>query len=405
VLQITVLAKNDGPLTKRISLAPDGSLRSDGSQCVMACGTARRLPIPDMSKLAAAIAGLGSHEALTLGALRADLPEQVEIVTKRHLDKLNGTDRPDIIARTGDYIDFQPGQPALALLDFDAKGMPPQVAAKLEALGDFWSALTAVRPDLASVARVTRRSTSAGLFRSDSHADLPGSNGMHVFIAVKDGGDIDRFLKTLHARCWLSGLGWLMIGAGGQLLERSIVDRVVGAPERLVFEGPPILDSRLGQDAKSRRPMAIEGVALDTLIACPSLSIVEQAKYREARANEEARLAPAIAKAKSEFITRQSRRLVDKTGMEIGRARRIVERQCSGVLLPDFILPFDDAELNGSTVADVMADPGRFRKRNPRRSARRRRVRPVQGAHHAPRGWDAVDTQLRPRADSLRVAV
>ena len=32
-----------------------------------------------------------------------------------------------------------------------------------------------------------------------------------------------------------------MLGKAGQLLERSIVDRVVWAPERLVFEGPPIL--------------------------------------------------------------------------------------------------------------------------------------------------------------------
>ena len=58
-----------------------------------------------------------------------------------------------------------------------------------------------------------------------------------LFLGVQDGADVERFLKTLHARCWLAGLGWLMVGAGGQLLERSIVDRVVGTPERLVFEG------------------------------------------------------------------------------------------------------------------------------------------------------------------------
>ena len=40
--------------------------------------------------------------------------------------------------------------------------------------------------------------------------------------------------------------GWLvwagtMVSASGALLERSIVDRMVGGPERLVFEGGPIL--------------------------------------------------------------------------------------------------------------------------------------------------------------------
>jgi hypothetical protein len=359
-LQITVIAKSDGPLTKQISLAPDGSVRSDGSLCVMASGTARRLPITDMNTLAAAIAELGSHEAFTLGALRADLPEQVEIVTKRHLDKLNGAARPDIIARTADYIVFQPGQPAVALLDFDAKGMPPQVAAKLDALGDFWSAIVLVCPDLAKVARVTRRSTSAGLFRNDTCANMPGSKGMHVFMVVKEGGDIPRFLKTLYERCWLSGLGWLTVGAGGQLLERSIVDRVVGSPERLVFEGPPILEPPLAQDAESRLPVAADGVMLDTIAACPPLSIVEGAARDEARAKEEVRLGPEVAKAKAAFIARQSRLLVERTGMDIGRARRVVERQCSGVLLPELVLPFDDPEFAGSTVADVMADPSRF---------------------------------------------
>ena len=50
-----------------------------------------------------------------------------------------------------------------------------------------------------------------------------------------------------------TGFGWYMVGAGGQLLERSIVDRMVGAPERLVFEGAPVLDPPLAQDQESRR--------------------------------------------------------------------------------------------------------------------------------------------------------
>ena len=38
----------------------------------------------------------------------------------------------------------------------------------------------------------------------------------------------------------------------------------------------------------------------------------------------------------------------------------MVARQCDGVLLPDLVLPFDDDELAGCTVADVLADPARF---------------------------------------------
>jgi hypothetical protein len=53
-----------------------------------------------------------------------------------------------------------------------------------------------------------------------------------------------------------------MVGAAGHLLDRSIVDRMVGLPERLVFEGPPVLDAPLTQDKERRRPRVRDGGAL-----------------------------------------------------------------------------------------------------------------------------------------------
>jgi hypothetical protein len=189
---------------------------------------------------------------------------------------------------------------------------------------------------------------------------MPGSDGLHVFVLMKDGADVERFLATLHARCYLAGFGWLMVGAGGQLLERTIVDRMVGAPERLVFGGAPVLEPPLAQDREGRRPIVTEGDVLDTVATCPPLTIVEQASLQELRAKAAHRLAPEAAKARDAFVTRQWQRLVERTGMDQNRARRVVERQCSGVLLPDVVLPFDDPDLAGSTVSDVLADPGRF---------------------------------------------
>ncbi len=177
---------------------------------------------------------------------------------------------------------------------------------------------------------------------------------------MQDGQDIERFLKTLHARCWLAGLGWLMVGAGGQLLERSIVDRMVGAPERLVFEGAPVLDPPLAQDQASRRPVATEGAALDTIAVCPPLTLVEQARFKEMRAKEAHRLAPDATKARDAFISQQSQLLAQRTGMSANSAAQVIARQCAGILLPDVALPFDDHELAGITVADVLADPTRF---------------------------------------------
>jgi hypothetical protein len=360
MIEVTRLAKADGPLTKRISLGPDGKPISDGGACVMSRGQARRERLPSLESFAALIAGLGSHEAIALGALRGDLPDICEVATKDALTRINGTVAGNLIARTANHISYNPERPALALVDFDRKGMPAAVAERIEALGGFRGALLAVLPELAAAASLTRASTSAGLFRTDTGERLVGSGGAHWFVEVQDGADIERFLRTLHDRCWLHGFGWMMVGAGGQLLERSLVDKMVYAGERLVFEGAPILTPPLAQDQASRRPIVADGTALDTVATCRPLSIVEQSKLRELRAKEKQRLAPDAAKARDAFVARQSERLAERTGMTEAAAAQVVKRQCLGVLLPEVVLPFDDEELAGKTVADVLADPARF---------------------------------------------
>src|SRR5262249_49917799 len=108
--EITLFAKSRGPLTKRISMAPDGPLKSHGSACVMSHGAARRVHITSVSDFARLIERLRPNEAITLGALRAGLADPVQVVSKR---KLNGA--PNVIARTAADIIYRKGQPALAL--------------------------------------------------------------------------------------------------------------------------------------------------------------------------------------------------------------------------------------------------------------------------------------------------
>jgi hypothetical protein len=356
-IEITALTKAGGPLTKRIALAPDGSLKSDGSACVMSSGTGRRMRLAGLDAFAEYIGHLAPYEAIALGMLRTDLPDQVEITTK---NKLNGNARPDLIARTGDYIAYRPGRSSLALIDVDTKGMPAAIREKISAAGGFSGAIESMLPGLATTGRVARLSTSAGITRTDTGERLAGSNGQHVFIMVQDGSDIERFLRTLHERCWLHGFGWLTVGAGGQLLDRSIVDRTVGAPERLVFEAAPLLDAPLVQDQASRLPIVTKGIALDTITVCPPLTITERARLKELREKERHRLAPDAAKSRDAFISQQSKRLAKHTSMSAESAAQVIARQCRGILLPDLVLPFDDPNLAGITVGDVLADPARF---------------------------------------------
>ncbi len=147
------------------------------------------------------------------------------------------------------------------------------VAEKLKA--GLPAALTSVLPDIATIGLVTRRSTSAGLRRTDTGDECPGSNSLHLYLTIADGADIGRALQVLHDRCWLAGLGWMMTSRSGALLERSVVDRMVGMPERLIFEGPPIVYAPLWQDPELRRPVAVPGNVLDTRVALPDLNQVE----------------------------------------------------------------------------------------------------------------------------------
>jgi hypothetical protein len=354
--EIVTFSKSNGPLSKKISLDDSGKLISDGSACVMARGTARRVAIADIGELATLISSCQSHEALALGRLRGDLPDNVDVITKR---KLNGADA-GIIARTADHIRYQRGTHGFVLGDYDTKGMPEDLARRIAGLGGFVAALTSVLPALATTARLLRASTSAGLYRFDTRTWLPGSNGAHLYLAVQDVADSERFLRTLHNRCWLAGFGWYMISASGQLLERSIIDRMVGQPERLVFEGPPELIPPLAQDDAARQPVINDGAWLDTLAQCPPLRADEQAWLEEIRTKTAYHIEGDRVRIRDEFIRKQAKTLAQQSGISESAARTIIERQCRGTLLPSITLPFDDDDLVGKTVADVLADPESF---------------------------------------------
>jgi hypothetical protein len=347
------------PLSKEIALAADGSVQST-SHAVLTQGTARRVPVPDIHTLAEIVAGIEPNEALALGRLRSDLPENVKITTRARLGRINGAARPDLIARTAANIIYAPRAAAFVLLDHDRKGMPPEIADRIAAAGGFWPALLDVLPALDGVAHLDRASTSAGLYRTDTGEKLEGSGGRHVFVPIAEGADSARFLADLHARLWLQGFGWCQTSAAAVLLDRSIIDSAVGSPERLVFEGAPILAPPLAQDAEARRPRAFTGGVLDSVAACPPLTVAEKAQLKELKAAEAQRLAPELAVARERYVERRVAELMQRPDMTEAWARKVVAEQIRKVLLSDIELEFDDPELAGSTVADVLATPAAF---------------------------------------------
>ena len=120
------------------------------------------------------------------------------------------------VARTGENLVYRPGQAALVLFDYDMKGMPPSVALQLKVTGGFWAAMVAVAPALATAGYLLRLSTSAGLSRTDTGEEFPAVPAACTSTSRSGtAADAVRFLKTLHARCWLAGFGWMVVGAPG----------------------------------------------------------------------------------------------------------------------------------------------------------------------------------------------
>ena len=58
----------------------------------------------------------------------------------------------------------------------------------------------------------------------------------------------------------------------GRRLIRTLVDSSVGFPERLVFEGAPVVEPPLAQDIETRRATVTPGEAVDTRSAVQPLT-------------------------------------------------------------------------------------------------------------------------------------
>ena len=208
--------------------------------------------------------------------------------------------------------------------------MPDVVRIRIDGLGGFIGALAAVCPGAASAGYIERRSTSAGVGNAAT-GERYQSDGRHLYLVVKDGADAKRFLCALHDRAWLLALVGYWIGKAGQLLDRSIIDRMVCAPERFVFEAAPDLESPLEQ--RPRPATVHDGAPLDTLAACPDLSAHEVGELQRLKAAAAIALKHEAATANAAFVEEQVGNAVER-GVDPARARAAAEASSRGVLRP-----------------------------------------------------------------------
>ena len=358
--KITVFKSHRGILSKQIALGPDGAPKSDGSACAMSSGTAVRTHIVDAVDLEKLLNNMQSAEALAIGRTVDTEPAKVSIITAAAAaGMVPGSMRGTTITRSKENFTFH-REPGFGLLDFDLKFMPSAVSDAVKARGGFFSALLHVAPGLGDAAKVTRSSTSSGLIRTDTGEQFPGSGGQHVYIHVSNMIDWPRGLRNLHDRLWLEGMGFFGISKSGALLERSLVDISVASPERLIFEGPPVLAEPLVQDRDARAAVPTAGIAVDTHVVLPDLSAREREELNDIKKRRRDAMLPEAQQVKAKYIANRAQEIVTRDKVPLSTAMEMASAQANHTLLPHVELVFDDSSLGTVPVRDLLLDPDRF---------------------------------------------
>ncbi len=352
IFEVTRIEKSDGKVTKQIRIKPDGKTEGDSSQCRIANGIMHRVKVRTLHDFGNLIQATPGNTAWLLGSLAEQFGASTRVVATK--DKRSKT--PGYTTRTKANVGYRSGQPALVLLDFDTKGMPPAVAARLQEMGGFQAAIKTVCPGIASSGSVWRASTSANLVNEATGFRFP-NGGRHGYVLIADGADADRFVVALHERAYLAQLGWIVASKDGRALEKSIVDIAVRFAERLVFEVQPNLGPGLRQDP---RPATVYDLPpLDSVAACPDLDAVEKAELaRRIRADKLA-IEPQLDVERTAFKTIQ-RAAAAAHGRDPATIDSDLEKlEQRNVLSPNFML--DGVDLPSLvSVGDLLADPTKF---------------------------------------------
>jgi putative DNA primase/helicase len=278
-------------------------------------------------------------QAIGVGVFDDKYGDSVKISTVK---RLNASPKDDAIARTKENFKYPVGV-GLGMFDHDPSEfgqMSPE-----ELLG----AMAKIDPQIANAARVVRGSVSAGVHRVGEEPQ--SGKGFHIYFAVKEASDFPRYTNTMHERLQLAGLGHIVITGNGVMKARSCIDTCVASPERLIFEGQPVIqDDRLTYSAPE--PRFTDGALLYTK-ALPDLTPAERAELVKWETAEKKQWQPAADAQKLVWLDNYVAMQIDR-GMSPDEARAKGEacQTMGDDLYGEFILQFKNR--GDVTVAEVL---------------------------------------------------
>lgn len=343
--RISVLS-NRGRIGKSFNVSPDGSLeKTPNGQ--FTDGTIEAADVASAASLAKLCEGLTPNQALCLGGpktgdLKANITTRKNAVARSQSGRLP-------LTRTKDDLDFFPGQ-GYALLDFDDKDLPEEQRARISKTGGAEEVIYGLHPELRSIDRMIRPSSSAGLFIPNSNRPALGG-GFHMFVRLCHGAYAPRLLEAIKQHSCSAGFGYVAFSKSGAMLERFVVDASVASPERLIFTADPILGP--GVARAQIRTQVFEGDPLDS----PTMSCDLSWSRNRCLAFENAR-EPA-EKLQTAYLRQHAKMLSDQSDIALTAATEQVEALIrSSVLRDDFVIELSDGR--DLRVRDILksARPG-----------------------------------------------
>lgn len=332
------------PITKQLALAPDGTITKLSTANQLYEGTIERLECTP-AEFARLLARLGAHDCLSYGVPIQQ--EAITVMTKKNFD-LSGHPA-DAMPRTADKMVWTSG-PAILMGDYDPDPGSCLTPDQLR------SALYSICPAFQHAAHIWTPSTSSCLFKG--RTQVRGIEGQRLYFVVADGTDIPRAAKVLEKRAWLAGHGYVKISKAGSLLARWILDGAVFQTNRIDYCAPAVCVSPLRQ----RKPAPVLhgsiNLALDTRVALPDLTAMEEAKYRDMVSKAKAAKQAEAAVVRTAYKALRVKELVDQGVAQAEADSTVSQALENQVLLADFRLVAEDGRT--VTVAELLADKNRW---------------------------------------------
>ncbi|MCT7634754.1 hypothetical protein N5U36_04775 [Aliarcobacter butzleri] len=211
---ITVVMSSSNPLGKKY---PKDEKYSPG---VLYSGIFQVYVIVTMLCLYQLIKQLTKYQVLILGIPKNGLISGNIVSSKNNMIA-------NAIARTKEYIRWNPSGISFILIDIDFGSIPDFVLNTAKEVLDFLISLDPYLMDCGIL-----------ILPSSSQKFNPEKKGWHIYIKCSNVNDktVKLYAETLQSICWIKGLGNIKLSKSGSMLVRNPMDMAVFSPERLIVE-------------------------------------------------------------------------------------------------------------------------------------------------------------------------